>query len=346
METVIKKITADKNENARIFSLGGEIIKRGGLVVFPTETVYGLGANALDSGAAAKIYAAKGRPSDNPLIIHLSRVEDVEKYAYTNDTFNRLAAAFMPGPLTVVLEKRSCIPDTVTGGLDTVAVRIPGDESARALIEAAGVPIAAPSANISGRPSPTCAAHVIEDMTGRADMIVDGGDCDIGVESTIVKISPDGSMILLRPGGVTLEMLTAIGDVTLDKAITGKLSGGERPEAPGMKYRHYAPNTRVVMLDGQVSEIHDYLKQNSQREKAGVLVFSDEVPLFSDLDVTVISLGEHTAEAEAHSLFAKLREVDSYGCDVFYVKVPERTGIGLAVYNRMLKAAGHEIIKL
>ncbi len=346
METVIKKITADKRENDRIFSLGGEIIKNGGLVAFPTETVYGLGANALDSAAAAKIYAAKGRPSDNPLIIHLSKVSDAEKYAFVNDTFTRLAAAFMPGPITVVLKKRECIPDTVTGGLDSVAVRIPSDENARALIESAGVPIAAPSANISGRPSPTCAAHVIEDMTGRADMIIDGGDSEIGLESTIVKISDDGSMTLLRPGGITLEMLTAIGDVTLDKSITGKLSEGERPLAPGMMYRHYAPDTRVIMLDGEVSEIHEYLKSRSKSERVGVLVFSDEVPLFLGLDVVVISLGEHTAEAEAHSLFAKLREIDSYGCDVFYVKVPERTGIGLAVYNRMLKAAGHEIIKL
>ncbi len=346
METVIKKITADKRENARIFSLGGEIIKNGGLVAFPTETVYGLGANALDSTAAAKIYAAKGRPSDNPLIIHLSKVEDVCKYAYINDTFTRLATAFMPGPLTVVLKKRSCIPDTVTGGLDTVAVRIPGDENARAFIEAAGVPVAAPSANISGRPSPTCANHVVEDMTGRADMIIDGGDCDIGVESTIVKILDDGSVVLLRPGGITLEMLTAICDVTLDKAITGKLAEGERPEAPGMKYRHYAPNTRIVMLDGDGTDVCDYIKERSGSERVGVLVFSDEVPLFSPLGITVLSLGEHTPEAEAHSLFSKLREVDSYGCDVFYVKAPERSGIGLAVYNRMLKAAGHEIIKL
>ncbi len=345
METVVKKLSANESENREIFALGGEILRRGGLVAFPTETVYGLGANALDAGAAAKIYAAKGRPSDNPLIIHLSRVEDAEKYAYVNDTFKRLAEAFMPGPITVVLPKRHCIPDTVTGGLDSVAVRIPANEHARALIAAAGVPVAAPSANISGRPSPTCAAHVIEDMTGRADMIIDGGDSDIGLESTIVKITDEG-MVLLRPGGVTPEMLSAVGDVTFDKAITGKLAEGERPLAPGMKYRHYAPNTRVVMLDGTNSEIYEYLKLKSDSEKAGMLLFEDEIKLFSSLGIAIVSMGEHTPEAEAHSLFSKLREVDKYNCDTFYVKVPERTGIGLAVYNRMLKACGHEIIKL
>lgn len=346
MNTIIEKITADREDNLRIFAVGGEIIKNGGLVAFPTETVYGLGANALDADAASKIYAAKGRPSDNPLIIHLARVEDAERYCYVNDTFKRLAEAFMPGPLTVVLKKRDIVPDTVTGGLDTVAVRVPENPHARALIEAAGVPVAAPSANLSGKPSPTCASHVIEDMDGRADMIIDGGDCDIGVESTIVKIDGDGSMTLLRPGGVTLEMLSAIGDVTLDKSIVGKLSEGERPLAPGMKYRHYAPDTRVVMLDGDDTAVRAYLKICSAGEKAGFLLFEDEIPRYSALGLTLVSLGEHSVVSEAHSLFARLREIDSFGCDTFYIKVPEKTGIGLAVYNRMLKACGHEVIKV
>lgn len=345
MKTIIEKITADETENQRIFREGGEILRRGGLVAFPTETVYGLGANALDTDAAAKIYAAKGRPSDNPLIVHLAHVEEAERYCVTSDIFWKLAEAFMPGPITVVMPKRECIPNTVTGGLDSVAIRVPSNEYARGLIKAAGVPVAAPSANISGRPSPTCAAHVIEDMSGRADMIIDGGDCDIGVESTIVKLTDEG-MVLLRPGGITLEMLTAIGDVTLDKAITGKLAEGERPMAPGMKYRHYAPNTRVVMLDGSDDAIYKYLNERKVFEKVGALFFEDELSAFSGLDITLVSLGAHTPEAEAHSLFAKLREVDKYACDTFYVKVPERTGIGLAVYNRMLKAAGHEIVRI
>lgn len=345
MNTIVSKITADEAANGKIFSVGGAILREGGLVAFPTETVYGLGANALDPTAAAKIYAAKGRPSDNPLIVHLSSVEDAEKYCVTDPLFEKLATAFMPGPITVVLKKRDIVPDTVTGGLDTVAVRIPANEYARQLIDAAGVPVAAPSANISGRPSPTCAAHVIEDMDGRADMIIDGGDCDIGVESTIVKT--DGErMILLRPGGITLEMLTAIGDVTLDKAVTDKLADGERPMAPGMMYRHYAPNTRVVMLDGTNSNIHAFLESEAKKQKIGALLFEDELAAFSTLGITLVSLGAHTPESEAHSLFCKLREIDTYSCDVFYVKVPDRSGIGLAVYNRMLKACGHEIIVL
>lgn len=345
MNTLVRKLTGDAAENTRIYKEGGKILREGGLVAFPTETVYGLGANALDVTAASKIYAAKGRPSDNPLIVHLSNVEDAEKYCVTSDIFYRLAAAFMPGPLTVVMPKRDCVPSTVTGGLDSVAVRIPSNEHARALIEAAGVPVAAPSANISGRPSPTCAEHVIFDMTGRADMIIDGGDCDIGVESTIVKLSGD-EMILLRPGGVTLEMLSAIGDVTLDKAITGSLSEGERPLAPGMKYRHYAPNTRVVMLDGDGADIKKYLSERSKCERVGALLFEDELTYYSELNITLVDLGEHSIEAEAHSLFAKLREIDTYNCDTFYVKVPDKTGIGLAVYNRMLKACGHEVVTL
>ncbi len=346
MNTIVEKITEDRITNNRIFNKGGEIIKKGGLVAFPTETVYGLGGNALDADAASKIYAAKGRPSDNPLIIHLARVEDADEYCFTNDTFRRLAQAFMPGPITVVLKKRDMIPDTVTGGLDTVAVRVPENPYARALIDAAGVPIAAPSANLSGKPSPTKASHVIDDMSGRIDMIIDGGDCDIGVESTIVKVEDDGSMTLLRPGGVTVEMLSVLGDVRLDKAVTDKLSEGERPLAPGMKYRHYAPNTRVVMLDGSDNDFYSFVEDRSTVEKVGVLVFEDEVSRFSDMPVTVVSLGKHNKESEAHSLFSGLRIVDGCGCDVFYIKVPDKSGIGLAVYNRLLKAAGHEIITL
>lgn len=345
MNTKIEYLCADATENKRIFAEGGGILRDGGLVAFPTETVYGLGANALSPDAAAKIYAAKGRPSDNPLIVHLSCVEDAEKYCYTNELYYKLANLFMPGPITVVMKKRECIPDTVTGGLDTVAVRVPSNEWARELIGAAGVPVAAPSANISGRPSPTCAEHVIEDMMGRADMIICGGSCDIGVESTIVKID-DGELTLLRPGGITVEMLSLVGEVKLDRAITGKLSDGERPLAPGMKYRHYAPSTKVVLLDGDVHAIHKYVSDIAMAQKVGVLLFDDELPMFVGVGAELLSLGEHTPEAEAKSLFARLRDVDKYGCDVFYAKLPDKSGIGLALYNRMIKAAGHEIIKL
>ncbi len=345
MKTIISRLTADSVENNRIFELGGEIIRAGGLVAFPTETVYGLGANALDANAAAKIYLAKGRPSDNPLIVHLSRVEDAEKYCFVPELYYKLAEAFMPGPITVIMDKREIIPEGVTGGLDTVAIRVPGSTYGRALISAAGVPIAAPSANLSGKPSPTTASHVIEDMDGRVDMIIDGGDCDIGLESTIVKLSGN-EMILLRPGGISLEMLSAIGDVTVDKAVMGSLGEGERPLAPGMKYRHYAPDTKIVLLDGSDLEIYEYIKKQSQRVKVGVMLFEDEIPKYESLPITFLSLGNHSSSSEARSLFARLRETDKFGCDVFYIKVPDKSGIGLALYNRMLKAAGHEIIKL
>ncbi|MBQ2766188.1 MAG: threonylcarbamoyl-AMP synthase [Clostridia bacterium] len=345
MDTIISYLGENEKINNDIFAAAGKLLRDGRLVAFPTETVYGLGANALDSSAAAKIYAAKGRPSDNPLIVHLADVSDADKYCYTNELFWRIADEFMPGPITVVLKKRECVPDTVTGGLDTVAIRVPSNEDARRLIAAAGVPIAAPSANISGKPSPTCAQHVIEDMTGRIDMIIVGDESDIGVESTIVKLD-DNSMTLLRPGGITVEMLSKLGEVKLDKAITGKLSMGERPLAPGMKYRHYAPDTRLVMLDGSNEKIHKFLAEQTKSKKIGAIVFEDEVKIFNDLDISLVSIGEHSIKNEAHFLFKKLREIDGCGCDIFYVKVPEKTGIGLAVYNRMLKAAGHEIIEL
>ncbi len=345
MDTIISHLSDDEKLNSEIFSYAGKILLEGGLVAFPTETVYGLGANALDSGAAAKIYAAKGRPSDNPLIVHLSKVEDADKYCYTSELFWRIAEKFMPGPITVVMPKRDCIPDTVTGGLDTVAIRVPLNESARRLIAAAGVPIAAPSANLSGKPSPTCAEHVAADMVGRINMIVAGDESDIGVESTIIKID-DGTITLLRPGGVTVEMLEEIGDVKFDRAIIGKLADGERPLAPGMKYRHYAPETRLVMLDGTDERIYEFLSEQAKSKKVGILMFEDETEKFSDLPLCRVSLGEHDAESEAHSLFKMLRTIDNEKCDVFYTKVPEKTGIGLAVYNRLLKAAGHEIIKL
>ncbi len=345
MDTIISRLTDDEKLNSEIFAYAGKMLRDGGLVAFPTETVYGLGANALNSDAAAKIYAAKGRPSDNPLIVHLSKVEDADKYCYTSELFWRIAEKFMPGPITVVMPKRECIPDTVTGGLDTVAIRIPSNESARRLIEAAGVPIAAPSANLSGKPSPTCYEHVAADMVGRINMIVAGDESDIGVESTIIKID-DGKITLLRPGGVTVEMLEEIGEVEFDRAIIGKLADGERPLAPGMKYRHYAPETRLVMLDGSDEQIYEFLSEQAELKKVGILMFDDETEKFSDLAICRVSLGEHCAENEAHSLFKMLRAIDNENCDVFYTKVPEKTGIGLAVYNRLLKAAGHEIIKL
>ncbi len=330
--------------DAEILDRAAEILRSGGLVAFPTETVYGLGANALDAEAAKKIYAAKGRPSDNPLIIHIADVADADKYCYTNELYECLAARFLPGPLTVILKKRDCIPLTVTGGLDTVAVRLPSDPTARELIRRACIPIAAPSANRSGKPSSTKAEHVLEDMDGRIEMIIDGGECQIGLESTIVSIS-DGHLNLLRPGGITVEMLEDICPVSIDKAVTEKLSDGERPLAPGMKYRHYAPDTKVVLLDGSDAEVADYIKRNAPNGKIGLILSDNDAHLAAGTDAKLLTFGDGDID-EAHSLFALLREVDRLGCDVIYARLPDKQGIGLAVYNRILKAAGYEILRL
>lgn len=315
-----------------------DVILGGGLVAFPTETVYGLGANALDDSASKKIYAAKGRPSDNPLIIHLSDAADAEKYAVVSDTFYRIAEKFMPGPLTVILPKKDIIPYSVTGGLDTVAIRIPSNKIANRLIRAAGVPIAAPSANISGKPSPTSFYHVEHDMDGRADVIIDGGECDIGLESTIISISGD-DIKLLRPGAVTVEMLEPFAaHVEIDKSITEKFDG--KPLAPGMKYRHYAPDAPLVILDGEDEQVYKYLED---KKNCGIICYDEDTPLL--MRENSVSIGHRCDLAEQGArLFDCLR---SFGdVDVIYARMPDRNGIGLAVFNRLLKASGYTIKKL
>lgn len=245
-------LITDPTEQATDIRRAACIIRTGGLVVFPTETVYGLGGDATNADASRRIYAAKGRPSDNPLIIHVASPQDAAMYADTDALYDRLAKAFMPGPLTVIMPRKPIIPLSTTGGLETVAVRCPSHPVAHALIAAAGVPIAAPSANLSGKPSPTCAAHVAQDMDGRVEMILDGGDCEIGLESTIVKLDRDGDgefLTLLRPGGITYDALCCVCErVAIAPAVTELLSADVRPLSPGMKYKHYAPATPVVLL--------------------------------------------------------------------------------------------------
>ncbi len=338
-------------ESGAIFARAGRILREGGLVAFPTETVYGLGANALDADAAKKIYAAKGRPSDNPLIVHIADRADAHKYAHLEgkaaEVFDKLAEAFWPGPLTIVLPKRECIPDTVTGGLDSVAIRLPSDENARRLIAAAGVPVAAPSANRSGKPSPTTAAHVMEDMDGRIDMILDGGSCTVGLESTIVSVAQDGALTLLRPGGITLEMFEALGlEIAVDPAVLRALGEGEKPLAPGMKYRHYAPDTPLVLVEGSDADFYAFLCREAKEKKTGALIFDEDIPHIRDFPLTFLSLGSRSADEEARNLFARLRQTDACGCDVFYARLPDRGGLGLAVWNRILKAAGYQTITL
>ncbi len=323
-----------------------EIIRSGGLVAFPTETVYGLGASALSEDAAHKIYKAKGRPSDNPLIIHLAYPEDAERYAEVSPAY-RMLSRFMPGPLTVILPKKEIIPDCVTGGLSTVAVRVPSHPVAHALIKAADLPIAAPSANRSGKPSCTTVEHVIHDMSGRIDMILNGGESDFGLESTIVLPYGDKSVKVLRPGGVTVEMLEKAGfEVTLDKAVSEKLADGEVPLAPGMKYRHYAPEATVVLLDGSPEAVRDYMLEHKEMDNIAFIVYDGEEELLGEaLSVTI---GQRdNSEEYAHKLFSVLRELDEKeGIDTILAPLPAKDHIGLALCNRLMKAAGYTVLSV
>lgn len=323
-----------------------EVIRTGGLVVFPTETVYGIGANALSSDAAEKIYKAKGRPSDNPLIITLPSVSDVEKYAYPPESYFRLAEKFLPGPLTCVIPKKSNIPDTVSAGLSTVAVRVPSNPIARRLCALSGVPVAAPSANLSGKPSVTSLKSAIEDMYGRVDVIIDGGESEIGLESTIVSLDGDKATIL-RPGGITVEMLREVlPGIEIGSSVKEEFDG--IPSAPGMKYRHYAPDAPVYLLDGDDAAVYNWITEKaaelaSQGRKAGVLCCDEDTPLLALLGS--VSLGPRGDDGvQAHRLFECLRSFKD--ADVIYGRLPDDSGLGLAVLNRLLKAAGFQIIKL
>ncbi|MDY3249447.1 MAG: L-threonylcarbamoyladenylate synthase [Candidatus Choladocola sp.] len=326
----------------------GEIIKKGGLVAFPTETVYGLGANALDEEASAKIYRAKGRPSDNPLIVHIADwdaldliVEEIPREAQL------LADAFWPGPLTMIMRKSDAVPLTTTGGLSTVAVRMPSDEVALALIRAGGGYIAAPSANTSGRPSPTKAEHVAEDMDGVIDMIIDGGEVTIGLESTIVDLS-EGTPTILRPGYINQEMLEEVlGTVQMDRGLTSDDSG-VRPKAPGMKYRHYAPKAQLFIVEGEEKQVRTRINElvaasQSRGQRAGV-IGTDESLLYYRSGI-VKSIGSRKDELTiAHHLYSILREFDEADVSVIYSESFDTPQMGQAIMNRLIKAAGHQMI--
>ncbi len=327
------------------------ILRKGGLVAFPTETVYGLGANGLDEEAAKKIYAAKGRPSDNPLIAHISAPEELEALAAEIPCFaKRLMELYWPGPLTMVFKKKEIVPYGTTGGLDTVAVRMPSDPIARALIRLAGVPVAAPSANRSGRPSPTTADHVWQDMAGRIEMIIDGGPVGIGVESTIVDVTGPVPVIL-RPCAITMEMVRdALGQVVIDPAIVGPIKEGVRPKAPGMKYRHYAPKARMTLVEGEMEQVvrainrlaREALKQG---ERVGIIC-TDETRFCYPAGM-IRSVGIRAREETvAHNLYAVLREFDDLEADVIFSESFPDDQIGQAIMNRLSKAAGYHIIKV
>ena len=348
MKTIIEKIDRHQMDE-EILAKAGEILKNGGLVAFPTETVYGLGANALNEDAAMKTYAAKGRPSDNPLIVHITDVEDLPIVARNiSDKATKLIEQFWPGPLTLIFEKQYIVPLGTTGGLPTVAVRMPTDEIARAVIRAGGGYISAPSANTSGRPSPTSAQHVADDFDGRIDMIVDGGSVDIGLESTIVDMTVEPPMIL-RPGAITKEMLEeAIGEVTVDRAILAEESE-EAPKAPGMKYRHYAPRAQLVIVEGETDEAVKAIRQLAYEEvrlgnKVGIIATSETETLYTN--GIVKNIGTRSNENSiARNLYRVLREFDDEEVDYIYSESFESAGMGDAIMNRLNKAAGHHVIQ-
>lgn len=328
----------------------GDIIKRGGLVAFPTETVYGLGGDALNPESSKKIYAAKGRPSDNPLIVHVADMEDLKAIVKeVPDSARKLAKAFWPGPLTMIMNKNDKVPYETTGGLDTVAIRMPNNAIALELIRNSGGYIAAPSANTSGRPSPTLARYCIEDLSGKIEMILDGGQVGIGLESTIVDLTSDTPMIL-RPGYITLDMLREVlGEVVVDKTIIDANSK-ERPKAPGMKYRHYAPKGQLTIVQGEQKEVTKYINLKAkealaQGKKVGVIGTDATLDLYH-ADV-VKSVGDRNDEKTiAHELFKVLREFDDENIDIMFSESFDDSGIGQAIMNRLLKAAGHNVIIL
>ncbi len=320
-----------------------EILRSGGLVAIPTETVYGLGANALDKDACLSIFKAKGRPSDNPLIVHIADPRDAEKIAYTNSLYYKLADKLMPGPLTIILPKKEIIPSEVTAGLDSVAIRCPVHPVANALIRLAGVPIAAPSANSSGKPSPTTAQHVFEDMDGKIPLILDGGECDVGVESTVIKIT-DNEIILLRPGAVTPEMLREYcPNVSIASAVKAELKAGETPLSPGMKYKHYAPRANLFLVDDKTVDFVELVKGKQKTECCAVMCYNDEIVLLENKNL--LPVGDRLdIKNQTKKLFILLREADKLGVDTIYAHLPGEEGESLAIYNRMIRACAHRVI--
>lgn len=352
MKTIVRKIRQDtavfNEQEQEALRLAGSIIRGGGLVAFPTETVYGLGGDALNPASSKKIYAAKGRPSDNPLIVHTADMDALEKIVRRiPESAVRLADAFWPGPLTMIFEKSDAVPRETTGGLDTVAVRMPSHPAARELIRQAGGYVAAPSANLSGKPSPTEAGYVIQDMDGRIEMIIDGGDVKIGLESTIVDLT-SRTPIILRPGYVTAQMLAAVlGDVEEDRTIM-RDDTGQAPKAPGMKYRHYAPRGDLTIVDGAQENVVNYINTQvglarKQNKKTGVIGTDTSISEYcADVCKSVGSRADENTIAR--ELYRVLRGFDDEQVEVIYAESFDTDGFGQAIMNRLLKAAGHKVI--
>ncbi len=330
------------SKNKNDLSTAADILRNGGLVAIPTETVYGLAANALDAEAVKKIFIAKGRPNDNPLIVHISSLEEIPPLVKEIDPrLYDLADKFWPGPLTVILKKSDAVPDEVSPGLDTVAIRMPLHPDAREIIRLSGVPLAAPSANASGKPSPTSVGHVIEDLDSRIDAAIDGGECSVGVESTVITLVTQPPT-LLRPGGITVEQLESVlGKIAVSSAVTEKLKDGEKAESPGMKYKHYAPKARVTIVRGDFEKYKSFML--AQKIPACAVCFSGEGKYFEN----AVEYGaENDGASQAHGLFEALREVDESGCENAFVRCPSADGVGLAVYNRLIRSAAFRVINL
>ena len=324
-----------------------EILRNGGLVGIPTETVYGLAADALNGKAVAKIFEAKGRPMDNPLIVHISDFDDIKRFNLVSEipeSAVKLAKHFWPGPLTMIMKKSEIIPDEVSAGLDTVAIRFPSHPLAQKIISSANTPLAAPSANLSGSPSPTSALHVLNDMNGRIEAVFDGGMCDVGLESTVITLVTDVPRVL-RPGGITVEQLRAVlGEVDVDNAVLHKLEDDAKASSPGMKYKHYAPKANVILLKCSDDEYIKYVNSKCC-DSVGALCCDEDIPL---LKVKTFSLGKRNDyETQAHRLFDELRKIDDNNkIYTVYSRLPSSDGVGMAVYNRLIRAAGFEVIDL
>ena len=349
METIIKEIQRT-NIDENVIGMAGVILKEGGLVAFPTETVYGLGANALDEEAAAKIYSAKGRPSDNPLIVHIADFSDLEKIVEeVPEEAKKLADAFWPGPLTMIMRKNEKVPYGTTGGLETVAVRMPNHDTALKMIRAGGGFIAAPSANTSGRPSPTMASHVAEDMNGKIDMILDGGSVGIGLESTIIDLSEEIPTIL-RPGFITQQMLSdVIGRVEIDAALIDNNSK-VHPKAPGMKYRHYAPKANMILIRGEKEKVAQKIRQLVEEElkegrNPGILCAEETAHLYPEGMIKKIGTLREELTISRH-LYGALREFDEEKVSSIFSETFETPVLGTAIMNRLMKAAGHQLIEV
>ena len=333
---ITQKLSNDQNG----ISVACEILKNGGVVAIPTETVYGLAASAYDENAIKSVFTAKGRPQDNPLIVHISDMEMLSEIALDiPKTAIKCAERFWPGPLSMVLKKSDKINDSVSAGLKTVAVRMPSEKTAHSVIAKSRLPLAAPSANVSGKPSPTTANHVINDLDGKIDAVIMGEDSTVGVESTVITLVGEHP-VLLRPGAVTLEQLKEIlPDITVDKAVLSELEAGQKAASPGMKYKHYAPETETFLVEGE-----SFSEFVNQKENALAVCFLEES---EEIKIPKLIYGtKENPESFANKLFAILRDVDNAGAKEVYVHAPEKQGVGLAVYNRLIRAAAFKVIKL